>query len=94
MGEEQIRVVDNRAELRYELWVDGAVAGFIAYRREPATVVPRQHEPADQPALPDPDQARARRLLSPDPDRRRPQERPALLHTRPAVTAAARDTAW
>lgn len=39
MGEEQTRVVDNPAELRYELWVDGALAGFIAYRREPGVVV-------------------------------------------------------
>jgi predicted GNAT family acetyltransferase len=37
--EEQTRVVDNPAELRYELWVDGALAGFIAYRREPGRVV-------------------------------------------------------
>lgn len=39
MDEERIRVVDNPAELRYELWVDGARVGFIAYRREPASVV-------------------------------------------------------
>lgn len=39
MDEEQSRVVDNPAELRYELWVDGARAGFIAYRREPGAVV-------------------------------------------------------
>ena len=39
MDDEQIRVVDNPAELRYELWLDGARAGFVAYRREPGVVV-------------------------------------------------------
>lgn len=39
MNDEQTRVVDNPAELRYELWVDGSRAGFIAYRREPGAVV-------------------------------------------------------
>jgi predicted GNAT family acetyltransferase len=34
-----IRVVDNPAQLRYELRVDGALAGFLAYRLEPGTVV-------------------------------------------------------
>jgi predicted GNAT family acetyltransferase len=37
--DEQILVVDNPAELRYELWVGDARAGFIAYRREPGIVV-------------------------------------------------------
>lgn len=39
MDDEQVRVVDNQAELRFELWVDGSRAGFIAYRREPGAVV-------------------------------------------------------
>ena len=39
MDDKQIRVVDNPAELRYELQVDGSPAGFIAYRREPGVIV-------------------------------------------------------
>lgn len=39
MDDNQIRVVENPAELRYELWVDGSRACFIAYRREPGAVV-------------------------------------------------------
>lgn len=36
---EGVLVVDNPAELRYELLVDGRRAGFIAYRTEPGVVV-------------------------------------------------------
>lgn len=39
MTAERIRVVDNPAELRYDLWVDDMRAGYIAYRREPGAVV-------------------------------------------------------
>jgi hypothetical protein len=33
------RVVDNPAELRYELYLGDELAGYIRYRREPGTVV-------------------------------------------------------
>jgi predicted GNAT family acetyltransferase len=33
------RVVDNPAELRYEIHVDDELAGYIRYRIEPGTVV-------------------------------------------------------
>jgi predicted GNAT family acetyltransferase len=33
------RVVDNPAELRYELEVDGTLAGILRYRTEPGVVV-------------------------------------------------------
>ena len=33
------RVVDNPAELRYEIHVGDELAGYIRYRREPGTVV-------------------------------------------------------
>jgi predicted GNAT family acetyltransferase len=39
VNNEQIQVVDDPAELRYELRLDGVRAGFIAYRREPGIVV-------------------------------------------------------
>jgi uncharacterized protein len=32
-------VVDNPDELRYEIYVEGELAGYIRYRREPGTVV-------------------------------------------------------
>jgi uncharacterized protein len=35
----QARVVDNPDELQYELWLGQTRAGFLAYRREPGTVV-------------------------------------------------------
>jgi predicted GNAT family acetyltransferase len=35
----EIRVVDNAPELRYEIWLGDAGAGFVAYRREPGTIV-------------------------------------------------------
>ncbi|HVA32069.1 MAG TPA: GNAT family N-acetyltransferase [Gaiellaceae bacterium] len=31
MDDEKTRVDDNPEELRYELWTDGALAGFISY---------------------------------------------------------------
>jgi uncharacterized protein len=34
-----LRVVDNPSELRYELRVDGNLAGEIRYRRQPGSVV-------------------------------------------------------
>jgi predicted GNAT family acetyltransferase len=34
-----VTVTDNSRELRYELRVDGELAGFILYRREPDAVV-------------------------------------------------------
>ena len=34
-----VQVVDNPAELRYELEVDGVLAGIIRYRTEPGVVV-------------------------------------------------------
>jgi uncharacterized protein len=34
-----LQVLDRPAELRYELRVDGELAGVIAYRREPGVVV-------------------------------------------------------
>ena len=33
------RVVDNPAELRYELYLGDELVGYIRYRREPGTVV-------------------------------------------------------
>jgi uncharacterized protein len=36
---EDVRVVDNPVELRYELWIGEMRAGFIAYRTEPGAVV-------------------------------------------------------
>jgi uncharacterized protein len=39
VDDEQTRVLDNPDELRYELWVDGARVGFIAYRHEPGVIV-------------------------------------------------------
>lgn len=38
-GEEVVRVVDNPEQLRYELWLDSSLAGFITYRREPSVLV-------------------------------------------------------
>jgi uncharacterized protein len=38
-AEPELRVVDNPAELRYELRVGEIRAGFIAYRLEPGVVV-------------------------------------------------------
>jgi uncharacterized protein len=35
---DEIRVVDNATELRYEIWLGDACAGFVAYRREPGTI--------------------------------------------------------
>jgi hypothetical protein len=37
--EPDIRVVDDPHELRYEVWVDGTRAGFIAYRIELGVIV-------------------------------------------------------
>jgi len=34
-----LRVIDNPDELRYELWLGRTRAGFLSYRREPGTVV-------------------------------------------------------
>ena len=34
-----LQVLDHPAELRYELRVDGELAGLIAYRKEPGVVV-------------------------------------------------------
>ena len=39
MASDDIRVVDNPEELRYELRVGDARAGFLAYRREPGVLV-------------------------------------------------------
>jgi predicted GNAT family acetyltransferase len=39
MRDDEPRVIDNAAELRYELRLGDSLAGFIAYRREPGTVV-------------------------------------------------------
>ena len=36
---EPYRVVDNPAELRYEIYVEEELAGYIRYRIEPGTVV-------------------------------------------------------
>ncbi len=36
---DDVQVVDNERELRYELWIGDERAGFIAYRREPGVVV-------------------------------------------------------
>lgn len=36
---QDVSVTDNRSELRYELRVDGALAGFILYRWEPEAIV-------------------------------------------------------
>ena len=38
-SDDGVRVVDNPAELRYELEVDGTLAGVLRYRAEPGTVV-------------------------------------------------------
>jgi len=38
-GGDEARVVDNPEQLRYELWEGATLAGFIAYRVEPGTVV-------------------------------------------------------
>lgn len=38
-ADDDVRVVDNKLELRYELWVGEERVGFIAYRREPAAIV-------------------------------------------------------
>ena len=38
-SDDGVRVVDNSAELRYELEVEGALAGVLRYRVEPGTVV-------------------------------------------------------
>jgi uncharacterized protein len=35
----EVRVVDNPQQMRYELWDGETLAGFIAYRVEPGTVV-------------------------------------------------------
>jgi uncharacterized protein len=39
MAASEARVVDNPDQLRYELWLGQTRAGFLAYRREPGTVV-------------------------------------------------------
>ena len=39
VSDDGVRVVDNPDELRYELEVDGALAGVLRYRVEPGTVV-------------------------------------------------------
>jgi uncharacterized protein len=36
---QEIRVIDNPEELRYELWDGSTLAGFIAYRVEPGARV-------------------------------------------------------
>ena len=36
---ENVHAVDNPAQLRYELYVDRALAGYLAYRLEPGAVV-------------------------------------------------------
>jgi predicted GNAT family acetyltransferase len=38
-GARNVRVEDNPSELRYELRVDGNLAGEIRYRRQPGSVV-------------------------------------------------------
>ena len=38
-GDAVVRVVDNPKQLRYELWLDSTLGGFIAYRLEPEAVV-------------------------------------------------------
>lgn len=39
MTNDEVRVIDNPRELRYELWVGETRAGFLLYRREPSVVV-------------------------------------------------------
>lgn len=39
MTNDEVRVIDNPRELRYELWVGETRAGYLAYRREPSVVV-------------------------------------------------------
>jgi predicted GNAT family acetyltransferase len=43
-----VRVVDNRDELRYEVWVDGRLAGYIRYTfdEDVVTMVHTEIEPA------------------------------------------------
>ena len=36
---EDLRVVDNPEERRYELWLGATLAGFIEYRSEPGTIL-------------------------------------------------------
>jgi hypothetical protein len=36
---DEVRVLDNPDELRYELWLGQTQAGCLAYRREPGVVV-------------------------------------------------------
>ena len=38
-GEDQVGVVDNPAQLRYELRLGDVLAGYLAYRAEPGTLV-------------------------------------------------------
>jgi uncharacterized protein len=38
-SDDDVQLVDNPAELRYELDVDGGLAGIIRYRTEPGLVV-------------------------------------------------------
>ena len=38
-SDDDVQVVDNPAELRYELEVDGVLAGIVRYRTEPGVVV-------------------------------------------------------
>ena len=38
-SDDDVQVVDNPAELRYELEVDGVLAGIIRYRVEPGVIV-------------------------------------------------------
>ncbi len=38
-GDDEIRVADNPAQLRYELRLGDTLAGFIAYRSEPGALV-------------------------------------------------------
>lgn len=39
MAADDVRVIDNARELRYELWLGQTPAAFLAYRREPGLVV-------------------------------------------------------
>lgn len=47
---EEVRVVDDPAGFRYELWVDDAVVGMIVYRSRPGvrTLVHTELDPAFQ----------------------------------------------
>jgi predicted GNAT family acetyltransferase len=47
---DDVRVVDNPGELQYELWVNGACVGMIAYRLRPGvrTLIHTELDPAFQ----------------------------------------------